>query len=93
MRQWKKRAGAMLLSMAMVLGPAAVAAGAEKTITVTPMTLNINGQDVTPHQVQRGPGGGVRLRRATYVPPALPQRAAGDPGGVGPHRPPTPPSW
>lgn len=44
MRQWKKRAGAMLLSMAMVLGPAAVAAGAEKTITVTPMALNINGQ-------------------------------------------------
>ena len=49
MRQWKKRAGAMLLSMAMVLGPAAVAAGAEKTITVTPMGLNINGQK-SPHR-------------------------------------------
>ncbi len=45
----EKRAGAMLLSMAMVLGPAAVAAGAEKTITVTPMALNFNGQK-SPHR-------------------------------------------
>ena len=68
MRQWKKRAGAMLLSMAMVLGPAAVAAGAEKTITVTPMTLNINGQDVTPTKSNGAQAEVFAYDGATYVP-------------------------
>ncbi len=68
MRQWKKRAGAMLLSMAMVLGPAVVAAGAEKTITVTPMTLNINGQDVTPTKSNGAQAEVFAYDGATYVP-------------------------
>ncbi len=64
----KKRITAMLLSMAMVLGPAAVAAGAEKTITVTPMTLNINGQDVTPTKSNGAQAEVFAYDGATYVP-------------------------
>ena len=48
MKQWKKRVSAMALALVMGLGTVAVAAGAEKTISVTPMTLNINGQEVIP---------------------------------------------
>ena len=44
----KKRITALALSAAMVLGMTALAAGAERTISVTPMTLTINGQQVVP---------------------------------------------
>ena len=46
----KKRITALALAVVMVMGTVALAAGTEKSITVTPMDLNVNG----PHQVQRG---------------------------------------
>ena len=59
----KKRIAALGLALAMVMGTVALAAGAEQTITVTPMTLNINGQDVTRP--------GLRLRRSHLRPHPL----------------------
>ena len=40
----KKRITALALALAMVMGTAALAVGVEKTITVTPMELSVNGQ-------------------------------------------------
>lgn len=45
----KKRITALALAFAMVMGTVAAAAGAERTISVTPMNLTINGQTVTPN--------------------------------------------
>lgn len=44
----KKRITALALAMVMVMGTVALAAGAEKSITVTPMGLTVNGYAVTP---------------------------------------------
>ena len=44
----KKRIAALALAFAMVLGTAALAAGAEKSVTITPMSLKVNGLEVTP---------------------------------------------
>ena len=68
MKQWKKRAFAMLLAVVMVLGPAALAVGAEKTISVTPMTLNINGQEVVPTKSNGEAAEVFSYDGATYVP-------------------------
>ena len=68
MKQWKKRAFAMALALVMALGTVALAAGAEKTITVTPMTLNINGQTVTPGKSDGAPAEVFSYDGATYVP-------------------------
>ena len=68
MKQWKKRAFAMFLSAAMVLGTAALAVGAEKTISVTPMTLNINGQEVVPTKSNGEAAEVFSYDGATYVP-------------------------
>lgn len=43
----KKRIAALALAFAMVMGTAAAAAGVEKTISITPMDLTVNGQAVT----------------------------------------------
>ena len=44
----KKRITAFALATAMVMGTVALAAGTQKNITVTPITLSINCQVVTP---------------------------------------------
>jgi len=64
----KKRITALLLAMVMVLGTVAVAAGADKTITVTPMGLTINGQVVTPTRSDGKPAEAFAYDGATYVP-------------------------
>ena len=46
--QVKKRFTALILALSMAMGAVALAAGTEKTISVTPMELTINGQTVTP---------------------------------------------
>lgn len=68
MRQWKKRIYAMLLATAMTLGTVAIAAGTEKTISVTPMALNINGQTVTPTKSDGTDAEVFSYNGATYVP-------------------------
>lgn len=64
----KKRITALALAFAMVLGAVAVAAGTEKSITVTPMTLNINGQTVTPTKSDGKAAEVFAYDGATYVP-------------------------
>ena len=64
----KKRITAMALALAMVMGTVALAAGAEKTITVTPMTLTINGQEVTPSKSDGSAAEVFAYDGATYVP-------------------------
>ena len=44
----KKRITAFAMALAMVAGTVAMAAGVEQTISVTPMNLTVNGQQVTP---------------------------------------------
>ena len=68
MKQWKKRAFAMLLSAAMVLGTTALAAGAEKVINVTAIGMTINGQSVTPTKSDGAPAEVFAYDGATYVP-------------------------
>ena len=58
----------MALALAMVMGTVALAAGAEKTITVTPMTLTINGQEVTPSKSDGSAAEVFAYDGATYVP-------------------------
>jgi len=58
----------MLLALTMVLGTVAVAAGTEKSITVTPMTLTINGQAVTPTKSNGDAAEVFAYDGATYVP-------------------------
>ena len=64
----KKRITALALAFAMVLGTVALAAGTEKSITVSPMTLNINGQDVTPTKSNGAAAEVFSYDGATYVP-------------------------
>ena len=64
----KKRIAALALAFAMVLGTVALAAGTEKSITVSPMTLNINGQTVTPTKSNGEAAEVFAYNGATYVP-------------------------
>ena len=64
----KKRLTALALAFAMVLGTVALAAGAEKTITVSPMTLTVNGQTVTPSKSNGAAAEVFAYDGATYVP-------------------------
>ena len=64
----KKRITALALAFAMVLGTTALAAGAEKTISVTPMQLNINGQTVTPTKSDGTAAEAFSYDGATYLP-------------------------
>ncbi len=64
----KKRITAMALAFVMVLGTVAAAAGTEKTISVTPMTMTINGQSVTPQKSNGTPAEVFAYDGATYVP-------------------------
>ncbi len=64
----KKRITALALAFVMVMGTVAVAAGTEKSITVNPMTLNINGQDVTPTKSDGKAAEVFSYDGATYVP-------------------------
>ena len=64
----KKRITALALSAAMVLGMTALAAGAERTISVTPMTLTINGQQVVPTKSNGEAAEVFAYDGATYVP-------------------------
>lgn len=64
----KKRVTALALAALMVMGTVAVAAGAEKTITVTPMGLNVNGQVVTPTKSDGTPAEVFAYEGATYAP-------------------------
>lgn len=64
----KKRLTALALACVMVLGTVAAAAGAEKAISVTPMTLTINGQAVTPAKSDGTPAEVFSYDGATYVP-------------------------
>ena len=52
----------------MVLGTAALAAGTEKTISVTPMDMTINGQAVTPTKTNGEAAQVFAYDGATYVP-------------------------
>jgi len=64
----KKRITALALAALMVMSSVAVAAGTEKAITVTPMTLTINGQTVTPTKSNGAPAEVFAYEGATYVP-------------------------
>ena len=64
----RKRLTALALAIVMVLGTAALAAGTEKGITVSPMTLNINGQNVTPTKSNGEAAEVFAYDGATYVP-------------------------
>ena len=64
----KKRLTAMALALAMVLGTVVMAAGTEKNITVTPMSLSINGQTVTPTKSNGDAAEVFAYNGATYVP-------------------------
>jgi len=64
----KKRITALALAFLMVMGTVAVAAGTDKTITVTPMGMTINGQAVTPTKSDGKPAEVFAYDGATYVP-------------------------
>jgi len=64
----KKRITALALALTMVLGIAAAAAGTEKSISVTPMGMTINGQAVTPTKSDGTPAEVFAYDGATYVP-------------------------
>ena len=64
----KKRLTALAMAFAMVLGTVALAAGTEKSITVSPMTLTINGQTVTPTKSNGDAAEVFAYDGATYVP-------------------------
>ncbi len=64
----KKRITALALAFVMVLGTAALAAGTEKTISVTPMDMSINGQTVVPTKSDGTPAEVFAYDGATYVP-------------------------
>ena len=64
----KKRITALALAVFMVLGTVAVAAGTEKTISVTPMDMTINGQSVTPQKSDGTAAEVFSYDGATYVP-------------------------
>ncbi len=64
----KRRIAALALAVGMVMGTVALAAGTEKTISVNPMTLNINGQAVTPTKSDGAAAEVFSYDGATYVP-------------------------
>lgn len=64
----KKRITALTLAFFMVLGTVAVAAGTDKSITVTPMGMSINGQTVTPTKSNGEAAEVFAYDGATYVP-------------------------
>ncbi len=64
----KRRITALALACVMVLGTAALAAGTEKSISVTPMDMSINGQTVTPTKSDGKPAEVFAYDGATYVP-------------------------
>lgn len=64
----KKRITALALAFVMVMGTVALAAGTEKSITVTSMTLNINGQQVIPTKSNGATAEVFAYDGATYVP-------------------------
>lgn len=64
----KKRITALAMALVMGLGSMALAAGAEKTISVTPMGMSINGQTVTPLKSDGTPAEVFAYDGATYVP-------------------------
>ncbi|MCI9264349.1 MAG: FAD-binding protein [Oscillospiraceae bacterium] len=64
----KKRITALTLACLMVMGTVAAAAGVEKTISVTPMTLNVNGQVVTPTKSDGTPAEVFAYEGTTYAP-------------------------
>lgn len=64
----KKRITALALALAMVMGTAAFAAGVEKTVSITPMDLTINGQQVTPTKSDGTPADVFAYEGATYAP-------------------------
>ena len=64
----KKRIAALSMALIMGLGTVALAAGAEKSITVTPMTMTINGQAVTPTKSDGTAAEVFAYEGATYVP-------------------------
>ena len=64
----KKRITALALALGMVMGTVALAAGAEKTISVTPMGLAINGQAVTATASNGATGEVFASDGVTYAP-------------------------
>ena len=64
----KKRIAALGLALAMVMGTVALAAGAEQTITVTPMGLTVNGLEVTPTKSNGEAAQVFAYDGATYAP-------------------------
>ena len=66
--QVKKRFTALILALSMAMGAVALAAGTEKTISVTPMELTINGQTVTPTKSNGEAAEVFAYDGATYVP-------------------------
>ena len=64
----KKRIAALSMALVMGLGTVALAAGAEKTITVTPMGMTVNGQAVTPLKSDGTAAQVFAYDGATYVP-------------------------
>ncbi len=64
----KKRITALALAVVMVMGTVALAAGTEKSITVTPMDLNVNGYAVTPTKSNGEAAEVFAYDGATYAP-------------------------
>ena len=64
----KKRITALAMALAMVMGTVALAAGTDKNITVTPMSMTINGQTVTPTKSNGDAAEVFAYDGATYVP-------------------------
>lgn len=64
----KKRITAFAMALAMVAGTVAMAAGVEQTISVTPMNLTVNGQQVTPTGANGAAAGVFASQGVTYAP-------------------------
>ena len=64
----KKRITALALAVFMVMGTVALAAGTEKTISVTPMGLNVNGYPVPPPTTTGVAAVGFAYAGAPYPP-------------------------
>ena len=64
----KKRITALVLAFVMVMGTVAMAAGAEKTISVTPMEMTVNGQTVTPTDAKGNAVEAFAHNGTTYAP-------------------------
>lgn len=64
----KKRITALALAIFMVMGTVALAAGTEKSITVAPMTISVNGLEVTPTKSDGTAAEVFSYEGATYAP-------------------------